>query len=138
LHYDAVPTVLEWAPGETTVLRASHAGYERLADPVRIERSITLDTRAHRLVVGDSFHGTGDHTVSVPFHLAVAVDLDDEGQLVAGGRRFTFAVDGDWELQPREGWVSPSYGRKSKITCLELSRTGPLAPLRVTVEPAAA
>src|SRR6202008_3841535 len=98
----------------------------------RVERSITLDTRAHRLVVEDSFHGTGDHTVSVPFHLAFAVDFD-QGELVADGRRFTFAVEGDWELQHRDAWVSPSYGRKSKITCLELSPSGPLAPLRVTV-----
>jgi hypothetical protein len=136
LHYDAVPTVLEWSPGETSVFRGAHAGYERLADPVRVERALTLDTASHRLVVEDSFHGRGDHAVSVPFHLAVGVELDGD-HLVSGDRRFTFLVDGDWDLGRREGWVSPSYGRKCRVMCLELTRTGPLAPLRVTIQPAA-
>jgi hypothetical protein len=137
LQYDAVPAVLEWSPGETTVLRGAHAGYERLSDPVRVERSITLDGRAHRLVVADTFQGGGNHTVSVPYHLAAGVEVEG-GELVANGRRFTFEIEGDWELHQSDGWVSPSYGRRSKIACLELTRTGPLAPLRVTVQPVAA
>jgi hypothetical protein len=137
LHYDSVPTVLEWSPGETTTFRGAHAGYERLADPVRIERSITLDSRTHELVVEDSFHGRGDHVLAVPYHLAAGVEVDGR-QLVAGDRRFSIEVEGDWELSRREGWVSPSYGRKSPVAVLELTRTGALAPLRVTVRPAAA
>lgn len=137
LHYDAVPTVLEWSPGETTTLRAIHSGYERLAHPVRVERSITLEIRSHRLTIEDSFTGRGDHAVTVPFHLAVGVELDG-AHLVAGGRRFTFEVDGDWQLVRRDSWISPSYGRKTKSTCLELTRSGRLAPLRVAVGPAAA
>ena len=130
LHYDAVPTVLDWQPGDVTTFRGAHAGYERLG--VRVERTLELDTRAHRLVVEDRFHGTGDHAVVVPFHLAPGIEHHG-GALVAGDRRFPFRVEGEWRLQRGRSWVSPSYGRKVETTCLELVRTGPLAPLRVVI-----
>lgn len=137
LHYDAVPTVLEWSPGEVSVFRGAHAGYERLPDPVRLERSITLDSRSHTLVVEDSFAGREEHLVAVPYHLAPGVEFDGQ-QLVVRDRRFTFAVDGDWKLLTRKGWISARYGTKTEVTVLELTRSGPLAPLRVSVQPSGA
>jgi uncharacterized heparinase superfamily protein len=138
LHYDAVPTALEWTVEDGTIrFRGAHSGYERLADPVRVERSVTLDVHAHRLVVHDTFDGRADHAVAVPYHLAPGVQLDGD-ELVADKLRFAFHVEGGWQVTQRESWVSPSYGRKVATTCVELTRRGPLAPLTVVVQPVGA
>jgi hypothetical protein len=135
LHYDAVPKVLEWiTTGDVTRFRGTHSGYKRLPDPVRVERAITLDTQTHTLTIEDTFGGRGDHTVSVPFHLAADVEFQ-ERSLLAQNRRFAFEVEGDWELRTGDGWISPSYGRKVPTIRLELTRAGTLAPLRVRVRP---
>lgn len=134
LHFDARPSVLDWAPGGTTTFRGAHSGYERLADPVRVERSIALDGSAHRLTIEDNFYGAAHHVVRIPYHLSPEVELAGD-RLVAAGGRFTFVVEGEWELERRNGWFSPSYGVKVPTTVLELVRSGSLAPVRVTVEP---
>jgi uncharacterized heparinase superfamily protein len=143
LRFDAVPTVEEWTTtAERDRLRASHAGYLRLPDPVRVERSVELERHAHRLTIEDRFSGARPHLVEVPFHLAIGVEADEDqpGRWVlrSDGRAFVLRFDASaWRAAARESWISPSYGVRRRSTRIELSREGSLRPLTVTIEPAA-
>lgn len=145
LHFDAVPSVDRWRPGaERDLLLASHAGYLRLPDPVRVERLLGLDHAAHRLLVRDRFEARQPHEFRVPLLLspAVAIETREHGRLLlsAGGRRFRvrwLELD-DWRLEIVDGLVSPSYGRLLESRRLSWTRMGTARPLTVAVEPATA
>jgi uncharacterized heparinase superfamily protein len=140
LRADAVPTVEYWSSTrQRDILRVSHAGYTRLSQPVRVVRTFALDRQRHRLVVGDEFVGAGDHVVCVPYHLSPSLTL---GAIAAkslsidtAGAAFVLRWESSstWDASFGEGWVSPSYGIKKPAPCLELRRSGALAPLVVVL-----
>ncbi|HET7197354.1 MAG TPA: alginate lyase family protein, partial [Burkholderiales bacterium] len=100
-----------------------HAGYARLADPVKHRRMIELDKRARRLRVEDRLEMQGSHDVEIFFHCAEACSVD----AIAGG--FLIARDGvrvrlllppsgdssvhRGELEPILGWVSRAFDRRA-------------------------
>lgn len=138
---DAEPTVIEWTPGPLRDrLVAMHAGYLRLASPVRVTREVELGHEAHELRIHDLFDGAGAHLVAVSLHLAPGVEATaaEPGSVslaTAAGRRFDLLWESsaDWTLGVGEGWVSPSYGVRSPVVRLDFEREGPLAPLTITV-----
>jgi uncharacterized heparinase superfamily protein len=143
LRDDARPTVIRWETGERRdVFAGSHAGYLRLARPVRPIRGILLDKSRHALVVADAFEGEGAHAVSIPYHLAPGVEADrmDDGswRLRRDGAVFLMATTarGKWTSALEDGWCSPSYGVKRPIKVLRFEREGPLAPLSAAIVPA--
>lgn len=142
LHNNAEPEVRRWETGKARgVFVGAHAGYRRLMQPVVPERSIVLEHEFHRLLVHDRFEGDGEHSVSIPWHMARQIDVERlEGRFLrvkADGRDFLLAWQGDaaWELNIGEGWLSPSYGVKHPIVRLEFVRTGKLSPLTVALMP---
>jgi hypothetical protein len=141
LSEDARPDVQEFDPG-ANVLRATHHGYERLAQPVTVERAFRLEPQLHALAVIDVLSGDGDHTVEIPLHLAPGVAVTDSqpGRCLvdADGASFVilWAAEDHWTLEVGAGWVSPSYGVKHEIARLAFRRSGPLRPLSVVIAPA--
>ena len=142
LHNDADPQVRHWGVSDTADwFVGAHTGYHRLPNPVTPVRAIMLDKTSHRIAVIDSFEGSGEHGIRVPFHLAIGVDPFEEGpgqwRLKAGGREFLAVADlgaddgDDWAPSLGDGWVSPSYGIKHPAKVLNFIRRGPLAPLAV-------
>jgi hypothetical protein len=141
LTYDAIPEVELW---ETSPLldrfRGGHAGFQRLAHPVTLVRTIELERGAHRLTVHDDFGGGERHRICVPFHLAVGVVAGEQEpgrwSLDANGRRFLFTVSpGRWHVRLKPAWISRSYGVKEPSSCLELTLEGMPQPLTVVIEP---
>jgi hypothetical protein len=66
--------LLHCSAGETVQrLVAEHQGYARLAHPLKLARSFTLDSLQQALCVVDSLQGDGAHTVATRFHLAPGV-----------------------------------------------------------------
>lgn len=131
LHYDAQPEVLVWERGEeTTLLRASHGGYLRLAPPVWIERTVILDHERHKLTVTDRFEGEGEHQIDIPVHLAPGVTImpDEEVGVIlkaAEGKVFRLRWQGEgFDLRIDKGRVSPSYGRVTPVIRLSWSYYG--------------
>lgn len=129
LHNDAEPTVHTWLDDDThALLIAEHSGYQRLGDPVRVQRSLLLDKRAHALLVVDQLRGASAHHVEIPLHLSPGVEVesvaDDHLWLLAVGRRFRLLWQGDGAFVPRRdrARVSPSYGRVE--ACWRLSWVG--------------
>lgn len=141
LTYDAVPDVDVWETSEQVDrFRGSHAGYQRLDVPVTPVRTIELHRDAHRLSIRDEFVADGSHRLCVPFHLGLGVAAEELGpgrwRLDAGGRSFVFAASpGEWQIRLRPAWVSPSYGVRKPISCLELSHEGKPQTLTVVIEP---
>ena len=139
LHDDTRPEVRLWEP-DVPRLVAAHFGYARLAEPVTTVRAVELDPRSHRLLVEDRFEGTGEHIVSVPYHVAPGIEPrpDSAGRLrlVSPRRTFvlTYADPAEWRLAVGESWTSPSYGVKLPRSVILFHRHGSLRPLRVTIE----
>jgi len=141
LHDDARPELLRFqADDRRAIFRGTHSGYARLREPVRPERTIAVDFTRHLLVVHDAFAGTGVHVIRIPFHLGPGIlpTLEAPGRwrLQGPGRTFRLSVAGEWSVQEREAWRSPSYGLKEPIHCLELVREGELRSATVVVAPA--
>jgi hypothetical protein len=142
LGADAVPTMREWSvDGGRLAFEGSHAGYQRLGEPVTPVRRIALDPSAHALAITDRFEGRGDHAVAIPLHLASGVEAVVEGpgviRLAAAGRRFelTWGAERDWEVTLGRAWYSPSYGVKHEIVRVCWRRQGVLRPLEVVIAP---
>jgi uncharacterized heparinase superfamily protein len=144
LANDADPSVHRWSPGEhVDLLEASHTGFARRSAVTPV-RTIVLDRALHALALRDVFVGSGTHAFRVPFHVAPGIDLVKmtEGQWLLQAPTATFALSfadsGQWEAVLEEGWCSPSYGVRSPIQRLVLTRSGRAAPLLVAIGPATA
>jgi uncharacterized heparinase superfamily protein len=141
LHDDAVPLVNEWltnADSSRIVMR--HTGYGKLAAPVIVCRTVTLNSRG-QLTITDVFEGTADHTIETPLHLATGVRAEhcaDKVILTAGNKQFSVTLDtaaSSWDLSIEAARVSPTYGVVQRTTRLVWRHSGPLRPLTVTIEP---
>lgn len=141
LHDDARHIVDRIVLGSGTErLQVRHTGYERLASPVTIWRTFELEHNLHRLTVSDEFTGAGPHAVEVPLHLAIGVDVileRDAAYLYADGHCFavTWAPRQDWVVSLEDARVSQTYGIAIPTRRLIWRRNGPLANLRVHVQP---
>ena len=121
---------------------AEHRAYLRLADPV-IHRRMVVLRKGHYAVVVDDLEGTAEHRVALRFQFApMSVTLDPSGWVRAGrGTERGLLVHGfstgslkatvhEGEADPKEGWISPAYGRQEPAPVLVYSSTTML-PARV-------
>lgn len=143
MHYDALPVLQSWQPGdEFDLLRGAHSGYRRVKPPLTPVRTLVLDHSMHSLVVRDEFEGDGLYQIGIPLHLApgVLVTPIEDGylKLLAEGKEYRLIwADADkWTLEIGAGRVSPSYGIAVPITRLCWHRTGQQdCPLTVCISP---
>lgn len=140
LRDDARAELLEFrVDGALGLFRGRHHGYERLDDPVGVERAIVIDFERHILVVEDILSGRGAHSVRIPYHLGPGIEAREEApdrwRLRAHGGEYILTAPDGWRVDSRAWWRSPSYGVKEPITTLELRADGPLRPARVTIAP---
>jgi uncharacterized heparinase superfamily protein len=133
LHDDAVPSVRRWETGtDRDVFVGTHTGYHRLPDPVSPVRTIMLDHVQHALLISDEIGGNGEHSVSVPLHLAPGVEARCEapGRIVlsAGGKEFQllWSSADEWALDVNAARISPSYGIVVPSISLAWQRLGQL------------
>ena len=126
--------------GPVHVLRVAHDGYERLAEPVRVTRIVTLDTVRHALLVVDDVDGSGERDLSARFTLPPnsTVELDGEAAVIrTAGRAFDVRWAG-WTGRAGTGWFSPAYGVKLEAPTLELQTRATGGELSVAFAPAGA
>ena len=142
LHDDARFEVKRWsASSERDEFNGLHSGYHRLADPVTVERSITLDHRSHVLTVTDHISGRESHRVATPFHLApqISVTRRESGALLLRGAAVAFELSWEpaaWRAEITTGRESSAYGVASARQVVLLSFEGALpAILTVTIRP---
>jgi len=115
------------AAGGTVV--GEHDGYTRLAAPVVHRRTLRLDGRRRELLVRDELRGSGRHELLFCLHLAEHCRLTRRArnvyeievgcgtvELRLDPRLTVAALHGS--LQPRAGWVSRGYHRKTPATTL--------------------
>jgi uncharacterized heparinase superfamily protein len=143
LHNDAVPLVRQWEIGpERDVFVGTHTGYHRLPDPVSPVRTIMLDHVQHALLISDEIEGTGEHSVTIPLHLAAGVGARREapGRIVlsAGGKEFVllWSSADEWQLEVCAARISPSYGIVVPSLSLAWQRRGHLpCALTMSISP---
>ncbi|NQU59881.1 MAG: alginate lyase family protein [Rhodospirillales bacterium] len=140
---DAKPDVRHWQTSpQADIFIGAHSGFQRLDNPVTPVRGIMLDKKTHRLAIADRFEGDGDHSVRIPYHLALGIDIEETGpgiwRLKSAGPDFLLVQGGDegWTAMTGEGWISHSYGVKKKATVLNFVCDGPLKALSVGILPA--
>lgn len=131
LRNDAVPLDVVLTAGEREdTLVAAHTGYRRLADPVTVARTFSLDRTRARLVLRDRIVGAAPHRLEFFFHAAPGGTGEANAN---GGVRLRWAGGLEVRITPRAekavswrreaGWFSPSYGirieRESWVASVE-------------------
>lgn len=142
LENDAQPLVELWQPGARwDVFRGSHTGYERLPSPVRPIRTVALDRINHAVAIKDAFVASGPHDVTVPYHLAPEVEVEDveSGSIALRNDTDRYVLSwrnpDDWAVSTEGSWVSESYGVKVAASQVIFRRHGPTVSLDVVIAP---
>jgi hypothetical protein len=93
-------------------LVARHHGYERLSEPVTVERRFACGGAAEGFVVEDRVEGIGRHDLELRFHTALDVTHEGQGFVLVGENgpvcSVRCSVAGDPFVE--SAWLSPSYG----------------------------
>jgi hypothetical protein len=112
--------VLDWqvTPEQDRIV-AEHSGYERLAEPVRHRRSVTLNKLDRWWLIEDELYGEGTHEVAVRFHFAPGLEVGrfDEHFVIArdkatGARLLVCSPYLDQPTELEAQFTSTHYGAK--------------------------
>jgi hypothetical protein len=121
---------LAWSENATRVLfSGSHDGFSRLVPPASYERSVVL-VHPSLWIIRDEIESTDVHDIGVHFQCApgLTVALADASSAVIHreervvAHMVTLAAGGHLELS--EGWVSGTYGERTRAPHLCLSARG--------------
>lgn len=119
--YKAAATCLDFHPDPSgPLVSGTHNGYERLRDPVGVQRRITLDPTSRTLRIVDRLSANATHSARCFFHVDGAVEVRAvnrrEFELNHTGTRLILAVDERLQAtqyKAREGdmtgWTSGTY-----------------------------
>ncbi|MCA1606929.1 MAG: heparinase II/III-family protein, partial [Acidobacteria bacterium] len=98
---------------------AAHSGYERLAEPVTHQRTVTFNKPDRWWLVEDEFVGRGDHQIAVRFHFAARVDVSrfEKNTVIArdpvsDARLFVRSLDLDQPAELEAQYTSQHYGSR--------------------------
>ena len=125
-------TVHEWRTSPTAdIWRASHDGYQRLADPVVHERTV-LFLHHRYLVVLDAIAALGSHEWTLHWHFAPDVDVRRTGPAAAqitdpsraDGELLAVTALGGGTLELTKTWRSEVYGARREAPSLTYTAKG--------------
>jgi hypothetical protein len=132
---EANARVLQWETGaERDYVVAEHAGYERLAQPVRHRRKVTFEKNERCWLIEDELLGQGEHTVATRFHFnaGLEVEIYNENMAVAcdkrsGARLFVCPIELRQPPRFEPQFSSRHYGSKfpSASACWEIKTDVP-------------
>jgi hypothetical protein len=143
LHHDAKCECLSFETSTNAdTFVGLHRGYERLAAPVTVVRTLQLDRTSGALTIYDEIKGRDSHEILLPLHLAANVTAGDlttsSVVLTSDTRKFVLEWNGDhhWTCGIEPARVSPSYGVACPSQRLVWKRKGPLpSSLRIFIVP---
>lgn len=126
----AVAKCLEWSPtAEGGVVAGEHDGYQRLSDPVRHRRRLSLDGASRILTVEDEIAASDAHQVRMHLHLGETCVVRKRGpgtfEIEVGGRIVRVETDAKMNFriergneEPIVGWISRGYHRRTPTATL--------------------
>ena len=111
-------------------VEGEHDGYTRLTDPVTHARRLELDTDARVLTILDTVRASASHKLTLYFHLAEHCVVRSHGphvlKITTPSGSAILTIDPALEVthrrgstDPRSGWVSRGYHRKTEATSIE-------------------
>jgi len=119
MHYDAVPEVLKWQPGNLVdIFTGSHQGFKRYAPDIEFQRSFVLCHQNNALLISDSFSCQKIHHIRIPLHFTPDVKIKEKNQnhfiLTVNNNCFDLilSLPKTWITSIEPTSVSPSYGIK--------------------------
>ncbi len=122
-----------------TGVAASHSGFERLPDPVRVRREITIDLDRGRLRCDDHLEMEASHDVRRYIHFDPSIDVqlhERELEATGAGRSFGVTWDTASEATLLDDVVSPYFGELEPSVTLELrSELSDRSTLTLEIEP---
>jgi len=124
MENEAKPRVLRWETnGNYNLLFAEHYGYMKLHNPIVHRRRFLLDKKNASLNIEDEFEGRGTHSYKIFFHFP-DIPLSLNNMIL----KTNFSEGPNISIKPetkkavmaelKEGWISPSYGKKMKASYL--------------------
>jgi hypothetical protein len=138
LRDDARPRDVDWQFGESAdYFRGTHTGYERLDPPLLVTREVMLVKGGPDILIRDSIDGGESHELVWRFHLDPAVVPDVDGDAVRlrrADREAWLQIAGGapgLAVTLEDGWISPSYGVRTKTLVVVLSARCPV-PVQTT------
>lgn len=128
------PLVIEWDSNPNRdVIAAEHYGYTRLNQPVTHRRFITFEKQERWWLVKDELSATGNHELSVRFHLAEGLEVeivDDRGvrayDKISGASLMIVAIDVESRPELEMQFMSRDYLAKSEraVACWRIQTQG--------------
>lgn len=137
MENEAKPRVLKWETNESYwLLEAEHYGYMKLRDPVIHRRKFILDSTKFLLKIDDFLEGEDFHYYEIHYHFPptplrfenriLKTDFSEPPNIV-----ILAESEERFNAELKEGWISPSYGIKTKSRYLCYSGKGKL-PINFT------
>ena len=128
MENEALPKVLRWEMDDKyDILEAEHYGYTKLPNPIIHRRKFLFDKKINVLKIYDFFEGKGMHVYEIHFHFPAMPLALKNGVLktnVSEGQNISISPGlKEVKAELKEGWISPSYGIKSKAPYLYYSIT---------------
>ena len=130
LENDSHVKVNYWKSSEEfDLLDVEHNGYNRLKDPVIHQRQILFNKRDYYWLIRDILKGSGKHNFDLYFHIGGNIKYSVEKSMVINIYNFgdqnlkIMPLDlKDLEFIEEDGWISESYGNKSKSEVFKFSK----------------
>lgn len=129
LGTDAKTAVIKWEIKEDEdVFCGEHYGYSRLKSPVVHRREIIFNKKKKFWIINDILNGNGKHMYDLHLHLA-PMELEPyktPHSYITKSRGANIAVipleTKDLSSQILDGWISYSYGKKTKAPILKYTK----------------
>lgn len=131
LQNDAEPILLDWKPSKKeSSFKGSHTGYQRNEKLLTPIREITLFHDLNSLLISDSFSGTTNCDINIPFHFHPEVKIlalgDNEWKCTVRGEDFRMLnlSNQNWDSKIEDARISFSYGTVNASKKLSFSING--------------
>ncbi len=118
---------LELNDNSINTITVQHHAYERLINPVTVERTITLNRKEDSLLVIDKIYGNGKHQVDLFFHFHPEVLLEkmNKNEFIltrdSSSIKILFNCADNFKIVIEDYYYSESYGKLNKNKRIHIS-----------------
>lgn len=115
---DAIPQEIIWTSSdEMDIYEGTHTGYERLQNPVKLNRHFELDKIDNVLKITDKIEGEGKHSIESHLHFDENVKIKIVNNVIYCNNKsehikISFEINRTYSIEFKDEYISKSYGQK--------------------------